>query len=87
MSFYSSTIKMLQLVRFIWALAYIPRNEIVTAWESIIMGKEKFISNKEEDYSKELESFVKNIESTPRSSSARNHSTVFPTISGKSLRS
>jgi hypothetical protein len=32
---------MQQLVRFIWALAYLPRSEVVRAWESAILVKVK----------------------------------------------
>ncbi len=39
----NSNIKMQQLVYFIWALAYIPRNELILAWKSVILVKLKSI--------------------------------------------
>jgi hypothetical protein len=65
MVFYSSNIRMQQLVRLIWALVYVPSNYIILAWETIILGKVKdVINNMEEDYNHELESFIKYVDST-----------------------
>jgi hypothetical protein len=52
-------------VYFIWALAYIPRHELILAWKSVILVKLKsMLSNVEEDFLEELESFIKYVCST-----------------------
>jgi hypothetical protein len=63
--YYNSNVKMQQLVRYIWALACIPRTEIVRAWETVILVELKDVLNDMEvDFSKELESFIKYVDST-----------------------
>jgi hypothetical protein len=72
MMVYNNSIKMKQLVRYIWSLAYLPNTEIIRAWESILVKvkdvlydmEENIFNNTDENFSKELESFIKYMDST-----------------------
>jgi hypothetical protein len=62
---YNSDIKLQQLVRFIWALAYVPKHEIVSAWETVILDRLKHVlDNMVEHYSEELKTFIKYVDAT-----------------------
>jgi hypothetical protein len=65
MVLYNSDLKLQQLIRTIWALAFVPLDMVTTVWETIIQEKLRVgCLDWEEDYGPEMASFVKYVDST-----------------------
>jgi hypothetical protein len=65
MGLYNNDIKLQQLIRSIWALAFIPLDMVITVWETIIQEKVRVgCLDWEEDFGPEIASFVKYVDST-----------------------
>jgi hypothetical protein len=65
MVLYNNDFKLQQLIRSIWALAFVPLDMVITVWVTIIQEKVHVgCLDWEEDYSPEMASFVKYVDST-----------------------
>ncbi len=61
----NNAVKLQQLIRSIWALAYVPLDMVTTVWETIIQEKVQVgCLDWEEDFRPEMSFFVKYVDST-----------------------